>query len=518
MAPVKGKSRTCTNCAGDIPIKEDIRKHPILGTPICRPCHVSYRKVSDLTKYREGVDQQGQENYCRWCLDGGDLILCGDENCRTGWCYNCITRNFGKARMEAIRNSDDWYCFICNYTQLDGLREPLDIEVCRSLINEKKHLNQSDMPSADITNSDVPNTDQPKLDESRLDVPSVDEPKLDIPTVEVPNLDVPIEKVPDIEGPNRETPDLNKSNEKITDVEAPNLNIPNGQLPNGEVPNVEVPGIEVPSVNVPNMKVPSLEVPNVEEPSVKVLSVEVSNTEVPGVKVSNLDVSKNQRSTSTTTEKKKLNFKIFSSTTLLSRPTQIIMDKNIPKPSTIKPSTPKQPLPVPPQTREPPTITKEAASKMIFNKEAPPSKPTEISSSLTKPDNPPKPPAHTTSDIKEDASPGITLEQELLLSDDSSDESTFVDATEVQPSKSQGWARWALRDALILKKRFKLLLDSLNQSYNEFDLDRFEKDPVAFLSHLDNLRVFLDTASHVSGRCRDTIQSATHMMSSTDGI
>ena len=114
----------CSQCGGLIRLNQDKRRHPVLGVLQCLACYLAYKKVGDLSQYRGGVDLVGNDNFCKWCLDGGDLILCADENCRNGFCRNCLERNFSPEHCQKIEESETWYCFVCNYTQLDSLRVP----------------------------------------------------------------------------------------------------------------------------------------------------------------------------------------------------------------------------------------------------------------------------------------------------------------------------------------------------------------------------------------------------------
>lgn len=122
----KKQKFSCSSCERQITLAKDARRHPALETLICSPCHLTYSLVDDLSKYRGGIDLEGGDNYCRWCLDGGELVLCNDDSCRNGFCQNCIERNFGGQVLRKTMQSNSWYCYICDESQLRNLRELAD--------------------------------------------------------------------------------------------------------------------------------------------------------------------------------------------------------------------------------------------------------------------------------------------------------------------------------------------------------------------------------------------------------
>lgn len=58
--------------------------------------------------------------FCRWCAEGGELILC--DNCTSSFCRRCLQRNMGREYITEITSSDTWKCLRCNPRQLDDLR------------------------------------------------------------------------------------------------------------------------------------------------------------------------------------------------------------------------------------------------------------------------------------------------------------------------------------------------------------------------------------------------------------
>ena len=51
----------------------DVCRHPTLGVPICKNCKNFYFDGA-WTK-----DEEGSFEFCGWCAQGGELLICGDE-------------------------------------------------------------------------------------------------------------------------------------------------------------------------------------------------------------------------------------------------------------------------------------------------------------------------------------------------------------------------------------------------------------------------------------------------------
>ncbi len=124
------KSKNCTGCGKP---NSGRHLHPILRVPVCKSC---------WDKYHEGeftiVD--GNEIYCRWCGEGGELVLCDGLSllyiqyfwhvwcdfdflrCPKGFCKNCISRNFGTSELYRIIGLDDrWSCYVCAPQAIEDL-------------------------------------------------------------------------------------------------------------------------------------------------------------------------------------------------------------------------------------------------------------------------------------------------------------------------------------------------------------------------------------------------------------
>ncbi|RXG51342.1 Transcriptional regulator ATRX [Armadillidium vulgare] len=111
------KITQCTACFEQVnhTVKTEIFTHPVLGVLVCKKCFRFYGK-GDFNK-----DPDGYDEYCRWCANGGDLLLC--DHCTNGFCKKCIKRNLGRgAESEAI-NSKSWKCYVCDISPLTEERE-----------------------------------------------------------------------------------------------------------------------------------------------------------------------------------------------------------------------------------------------------------------------------------------------------------------------------------------------------------------------------------------------------------
>ncbi|KAK6626315.1 hypothetical protein RUM43_006626 [Polyplax serrata] len=112
----------CTICNKnlwlEIQPKEKLFIHPILLVLMCQDCCEFYGD-GDFA-----LDEDGTDKYCRWCGDGGRLIMC--STCIYAFCDNCIRKNFGVSTLEKIIADDNWECYFCDLRPLWYLRS-----VCR---------------------------------------------------------------------------------------------------------------------------------------------------------------------------------------------------------------------------------------------------------------------------------------------------------------------------------------------------------------------------------------------------
>ncbi|CAH1393146.1 unnamed protein product [Nezara viridula] len=107
----------CTACGRSI--RRQIFKgdliiiHPRLETLICYVC------MEFLGNEEFSVDEDGTDKYCRWCGQGGKLLLC--SSCPHAFCKRCIKRNLPENVQENTVD-EQWKCYICDISPLYQLR------------------------------------------------------------------------------------------------------------------------------------------------------------------------------------------------------------------------------------------------------------------------------------------------------------------------------------------------------------------------------------------------------------
>ncbi|CAM9243424.1 unnamed protein product [Lampetra planeri] len=81
---------------------------PVLKTLICKSCY-KYYTSDDINQDEEGMDEQ-----CRWCAEGGNLLCC--DFCHNAFCKSCVLRNLGRRVLRDVVSSSDvkWACFVCD--------------------------------------------------------------------------------------------------------------------------------------------------------------------------------------------------------------------------------------------------------------------------------------------------------------------------------------------------------------------------------------------------------------------
>merc|ERR1711962_230240 len=107
----------CTSCNEQVnhQIRALVKDHPELGVFLCKRCRKFYGKG------RFCKDDEGYDEYCRWCAEGGDLLCCEQEGCFNGFCKRCIKRNLGRSEASHAENAENWSCYVCDK---GPLREP----------------------------------------------------------------------------------------------------------------------------------------------------------------------------------------------------------------------------------------------------------------------------------------------------------------------------------------------------------------------------------------------------------
>ena len=71
--------------SSEIEAASGIFRHPLLGVVMCKQCS-SYYDDGDWVK-----DEEGFDTFCRWCGQGGDIILC--DKCTHAFCKKCLQVN-----------------------------------------------------------------------------------------------------------------------------------------------------------------------------------------------------------------------------------------------------------------------------------------------------------------------------------------------------------------------------------------------------------------------------------------
>ena len=101
----------CTTCMEPIAHLKTgrVQRHPLLGVPVCRKCKDFYFS-GEWTKGDDGTYE-----YCRWCGNGGELLLC--DKCPNAFCKKCIKRNLGRKKVTEIevKTLFDYMCSISHF-------------------------------------------------------------------------------------------------------------------------------------------------------------------------------------------------------------------------------------------------------------------------------------------------------------------------------------------------------------------------------------------------------------------
>lgn len=110
----------CTICGFEFdgPGLERIYCHPFLPVPVCAICFDS------LDHLDEPDDEES--DYCIWCGDGGDLLLC--DTCPSCVCECCVRNQLGEDILVHIQRSEKWSCFCCDSTPLECFLAHLNLQ------------------------------------------------------------------------------------------------------------------------------------------------------------------------------------------------------------------------------------------------------------------------------------------------------------------------------------------------------------------------------------------------------
>ncbi|CAG5116054.1 unnamed protein product, partial [Candidula unifasciata] len=110
-------SVSCSACGRQLnPYKNGaVQKHAQLKVVICKHC-CKFLSSGEISKDQDGADEQ-----CRWCGEGGRLLVCDD--CSSAFCKSCVMRNFSRSEFNNINSQDNWLCYLCNPKPLKSLQE-----------------------------------------------------------------------------------------------------------------------------------------------------------------------------------------------------------------------------------------------------------------------------------------------------------------------------------------------------------------------------------------------------------
>ncbi|KAL4229967.1 hypothetical protein ACF0H5_010356 [Mactra antiquata] len=113
---------TCCSCGKQVNVMNygAVRRHPWLKVVTCKKCF-KFLKSGPFTLDNEGVDEQ-----CRWCGDGGRLYGC--DFCHNCFCRSCIKRNLGRSEATKMEEEDGskWHCYMCKPKKIKKLVEDCD--------------------------------------------------------------------------------------------------------------------------------------------------------------------------------------------------------------------------------------------------------------------------------------------------------------------------------------------------------------------------------------------------------
>ncbi|XP_053400537.1 transcriptional regulator ATRX-like [Mercenaria mercenaria] len=170
---------TCCSCGKQLnPMNHGaVRKHPWLKVVTCKKCY-KFLRSGAFTRDDEGIDEQ-----CRWCGDGGRLYGC--DFCHNCFCRHCIKRNMGRSEAAMMEDDDGskWHCYICKPKKIRKLRDDCEkilgyIEAQdkkekekaeRAKQREKEKLEKSREKSREKSKKEEKEKDKDKTDEKDKD-------------------------------------------------------------------------------------------------------------------------------------------------------------------------------------------------------------------------------------------------------------------------------------------------------------------------------------------------------------
>jgi hypothetical protein len=109
---LEAKSIKCTVCNEylDFKAQSTCHRHPDLGVLMCSKCKSQYGKGG------WDKDKEGNDEFCRWCSEGGQIYLC--DFCPHAFCNKCLRWNLGRKYLKKVEDEEKWKCLICDGSDL----------------------------------------------------------------------------------------------------------------------------------------------------------------------------------------------------------------------------------------------------------------------------------------------------------------------------------------------------------------------------------------------------------------
>lgn len=97
--------------------------HPMIPSlPVCILCYEELNNIFENYNTNLNITTTTNEDQeelldisdiCSICGDGGDLLLCSNEECNHAFCVECIEKNFNINELNRVKDSNDWSCYSC---------------------------------------------------------------------------------------------------------------------------------------------------------------------------------------------------------------------------------------------------------------------------------------------------------------------------------------------------------------------------------------------------------------------
>eukprot|EP00808_Paulinella_micropora_P003957 g24144.t1 len=124
----------CAICVVENEYEGMLSPHPTFKVPLCRKCMKDYNEMS------WEVDEDGMEIWCKWCLDGGNLVGC--SCCTTAICEDCLLEIHTKQEVSEIKEEEVWLCFSCDPTPLYEIQSRMTAYLLESPRERKKRQSE----------------------------------------------------------------------------------------------------------------------------------------------------------------------------------------------------------------------------------------------------------------------------------------------------------------------------------------------------------------------------------------